>query len=366
MSRIPAYETESESTMGKATITPHADYGFFGPDSVTRRVWGYPTTPLIGIARATVIEELDPNLIAAVDATGANYARLSTRYARTVQYFASVAFADAETVLKMADVLVKVHSKAIGHEPVGGGQYDANDPESQLWILITGWHSVLKAYEMFGPGPLSVEDEDQYWAECAIAAEMQTCDPATVPRSREEVHAYFESWRPKIAASEAAQKMMWHLLNGVDAVVEGGGLLGLTKPVANAMVRTGVIATLPQHMRDLAGVRQSAATDKAVTLALRAAFRTLAASTVAQRFVLSQVAPKTLGIVEPHWQGIAPTSPKVWTPAEARAHFGFVRPSEAHLEMRAKQKERVFGRGEAPSDDGILESQTLLGRVGKR
>jgi hypothetical protein len=35
--------------MASRPVTPHRDYGFFAPDSVTRKVWGYPTTPLVGI-----------------------------------------------------------------------------------------------------------------------------------------------------------------------------------------------------------------------------------------------------------------------------------------------------------------------------
>ena len=41
-------------------ITPHEDYGFFGPDSVTWKVWSYPTSLTVGFQRAVVIEELDP------------------------------------------------------------------------------------------------------------------------------------------------------------------------------------------------------------------------------------------------------------------------------------------------------------------
>jgi uncharacterized protein (DUF2236 family) len=52
-----------------------ADYGFFGPDSVTWKVWDHATTPIIGLQRAVVVEELDPALNAAVDTTGANYDR---------------------------------------------------------------------------------------------------------------------------------------------------------------------------------------------------------------------------------------------------------------------------------------------------
>ncbi|MDO7867063.1 oxygenase MpaB family protein [Nocardioides jiangxiensis] len=349
--------------MAPHTVTPHRDHGFFAPDSVTRRVWGYPTTPLVGIQRATVIEELDPNLIAAVHDTGDNYSRLDTRYARTVQYFASVAFADAQTVLKLADVLVKIHSKAIGHEPVGGGRYDANDPDSQLWILITGWHSVLKAYEMFGPGKLTDYEERQYWAECAIAAEFQTCDPADVPRSREEVRAYFADWRPRLAASEAAQQMMDHLLDGVNAVVPRTGVLRLVRPVANRTLRHATIATMPRHMRDLAGVRQGRVTDLLVTCWFRSVMAVVARSSGLQRYILRTLSPRTLAVVEPHWRGIPPENPVVLTPEQARHQWGYVRPREAHLELRARQAQRVFGEGIAPSDEGLIESQAVLGRL---
>lgn len=346
-------------------IEPQEDYGFFGPDSVTQRVWGYSTTPLIGIQRATVVEELDPHLLAAVNDTRANYDRLPTRYARTVHYFASVAFADSRTVTKMADVLVKVHSKAIGHDPVTGRPYDANDPDSQLWILITGWHSVLKAYEMYGPGKLSEDEERQYWAECAVAAELQTCDPADVPRSREEVRAYFEQWRPRLAASEAAQQMMEQLLNGANAIVPRKGILRVLRPIANWSLRVGTIATMPRHMRSMAGIRQSALLDLLIRPYLRIIFAITHRSLLLKRYLLGTLAPQTLPVVMPYWRGIAPVNPVVVTPAEARERLGYVRPSEAHHDLRAKQRERVFGAGQAPSDIGIIESQSLLGSIGQ-
>ncbi|MDQ0990087.1 oxygenase MpaB family protein [Streptomyces sp. V3I7] len=351
--------------MKKSTtaIKPHEDYGFFAPGSVTRKVWGYPTAPLMGIVRATTIEELDSNLLAAVHNTGANYDRLPTRYARTVQYFAAVAFSDSRTISKMADVLVKIHSKAIGIEPVSGNRYDANDPDSQLWILITGWHSVLKTYETFGPGKLSDAEVEQFWAECAIAAEFQTCDPAAVPRNREEVRAYFEKWRPKLAASEATQRMMHHLLNGAKEVMPRKGVPGLMRPIANAMIRRATIATLPRHMRKLADIRQSRLTDVLVTFAMRLNMAFVARNVPLMRWYLGIVAPKTLPIVEPHWQGLEPVNPVVLTPTEARDRYGYTRPAEAHLEIRARQAARVFDEHQAPSDDGLIESQAMLGRL---
>ena len=71
------------------TVTPHEDYGFFGPDSVTWKVWSYPTSLTVGFQRAVVVEELDPALIAAVDETRAIRDRPRTRYDRTLRYFAN-------------------------------------------------------------------------------------------------------------------------------------------------------------------------------------------------------------------------------------------------------------------------------------
>src|SRR3954453_15919658 len=177
---------------GRAEITAHEDHGFFGPDSVTWKVWSYPTSLTVGFQRAVVIEELDPALVAAVDKTQGIYARPRTRYDRTLRYFAMVAFADTRSTSQAADVLVKVHSKAVGTDPVTGKRYDANDPQSQLWIQLTGWHSILKAYEIYGPGKLSDAEERQYWAECAVAAELQTCSPDDIPRTRAELRAYYD------------------------------------------------------------------------------------------------------------------------------------------------------------------------------
>ena len=123
-----------------------------------------------------------------------------------------VAFGDSASTTKAADVLVKIHSKAVGTDPVTGIRYDANDPESQLWIHLTAWHSILDAYEKYGPGKLSPDEENRYWAECALAAELQTCDPAAVPRTREGIRQYFDEMRPQLLGSDIAKKAMNHLL----------------------------------------------------------------------------------------------------------------------------------------------------------
>ncbi|MFH5246128.1 oxygenase MpaB family protein, partial [Antrihabitans spumae] len=161
---------------------------------------------------------------ASVEASGGVRARTRTRYERTMRYFALVASGDTASATKAADILVKVHSKGIGVDPVTGGRYDSNSPESQLWIHMTAWHSILYCYEIFGPGKLSDEEETQYWAQCAIAAECQTINPDDVPRSREAVIEFFESWRPRLAASALAQSMTRMILHPELAMPQDLGL----------------------------------------------------------------------------------------------------------------------------------------------
>jgi uncharacterized protein (DUF2236 family) len=342
---------------------PAEDYGFFGPDSVTWKVWSYPTSLSIGFQRAVVIEELDPALVAAVDKTHEIYARPRTRYDRTLRYFAMVAFDDSRSTAKAADVLVKIHSKAVGVDLVTGNTYNANDPVSQLWIHLTAWHSILVAYEKYGPGRLSAEEEARYWEECARAAELQTCDPADVPRSREGVRQYFEQMRPQLLGSDIAKQAMRHLLRAEVMLPEMPPLLRPFTQVLTAFLRRGTLATMPRWMRKMAGLPTSRVLDAAVVPPLSTAFTVIAMSKRLQLILLRLISPATLPIGTRVLLSIPPANPVVMTPREAQARYGYAVPNQAHFEFREKQLVRVFGEGQAPSDEGIIESQPILGAV---
>ena len=59
------------------------DYGFFGPDSPSWKVWASPTS-LIGFQRAVVLEHFDPFLAAAVADSAGIYTDPSGRLDRTL------------------------------------------------------------------------------------------------------------------------------------------------------------------------------------------------------------------------------------------------------------------------------------------
>jgi uncharacterized protein (DUF2236 family) len=309
------------------------DYGFFGPGSVAWKVWGYPTSLTVGFQRAVVVEELDPFLLASVEATNRVRTQARARYDNTIRYFAIVAFADSRTAVTASEQLMKLHARNVGPEPVSGLRYDANDPDSQLWILLTGWHSVLYAYEMYGPGKLSPEDERRYWEACAIAAELQTCDPDEVPRTREGIRDYFEQVRPRLAASEATQAMMDYLLH---AEVVLPPALAIVRPVAwvvSKVMRAATVATMPRWQRALAGLRQSRLVDAMIVPVMKAAFGIAARSTWLQLRILSLISPRTVPIVEPMFRGIRPEREVTLSPAEAFERHEVPTPAELYARL---------------------------------
>ncbi|WP_278315483.1 oxygenase MpaB family protein [Lolliginicoccus levis] len=346
-------------------FAPHADNGFFGPGSVTWKVWSHPTSYVLGFARAVTIEHLDPNLAAAVVQAGGVRYRPHSRYGRTMRYFAMVAFGATEPTAKAADVLVKVHSKAIGNDPVTGGSYDANKPSSQLWIHMTAWHSILYCYEKFGPGRLSPDEEAQFWDECARAAELQTIDPATVPRTREDVIAYFEDWRPRLAASEAAQDMVDFIL-GLDVALPPdmpAWQRQALKPMLFAM-RRGIIATYPPYMRKMLDIQQGPLIDLLITPPNKVIHAAMHRSINLTMLLMKLIAPAALEIAMPAVLGIPAIDPITMTPREAQAKYGYELPADAHQDLRARQQDRVFGAGARPSDEGLIESEQHLGALG--
>ncbi|WP_163505414.1 oxygenase MpaB family protein [Fodinicola acaciae] len=287
------------------------DYGLFGPGSPSWKVWASPTA-LIGFQRAVVLEHFDPFLAAAVADMQGIYRDPLGRLDRTLAYFLTVAVADARAVVEASEILMRVHAKATGIEPITGKRYSANNPESQLWIHVTGWHSVLKCYEMYGAGPLAPAEEKRYWSECVTAAELQTCKPADVPRTRDEVRDYYAAVRPRLCSSERAYRGMHYLLRSRG----GGRRIG----AASRLMAPATIATLPAWMRKVGGFDQPAVVDRAVAPAARAVIRGLGER---GRFVsvLADVAPATARIARQHLHRTPPADPRTYTPAEARDLF---------------------------------------------
>jgi len=259
-----------------------------------------------------VLEHFDPYLAAAVADSAGIYTDPRGRLDRTLAYFLTVAVADGRTAIAVSEALMRVHAKAKGIEPITGSRYSANNPAAQLWIHVTGWHSVLKCYERYGPGPLPADEEKRYWAESRIAAELQTCKPSDVPGSRDEVRQYFADVRGGLCTSEHADKAMNYLLwTPRDR--------GVRLWAGSRVLAPAAIATLPKWMRHLGNFDQPAAVDAAVTPVARAMVRAMSARDSRPLLAASrQLVPHTAAVLAQHLKAGEPASRHTVTPSEAR------------------------------------------------
>jgi uncharacterized protein (DUF2236 family) len=230
------------------------DHGLFGPGSPTWAVWSHPSLVIAG-ARAAIVQMFHPPTAAGVAQHSAYKGDFHGRLRRTAHYFATVALGDARSAVEASDRLRRVHERVTGSEPLTGRPYRALDPANQLWVHVTGWHSALYAYERYGPGRLSPQDEARYWRECGIASMLQDLDPAIVPRSRVGVREYFESMRPCPCVSEPARAIM-HSLQSPPVSWELAPFVPLFP-----MLTAATVATIPRYMRRLGGFDQPAVVD---------------------------------------------------------------------------------------------------------
>jgi hypothetical protein len=196
-----------------------------------------------------------------------------------------------------------------------------------------------------------------------VAAELQTCDPADVPRTREGVREYFEMMRPKLAGSEVAQDTMAHLLNAEIMLPPVHRALRPAAWVVARFLRAATIATMPGWMRKMAGLRQPKVVDVLITPVMKVNFRLAELNPRIKLFLLSLISPATVPVVAAVLMDVPPQNPETLTPAQARERYGYAKPSEAHLEWRERQKARVFEDGEAPSDAGLIESEAIIGSM---
>jgi uncharacterized protein (DUF2236 family) len=187
-----------------------------------------------------------------------------------------------------------------------------NNPSSQLWIHVTGWHSVLKCYERYGRGRLSPAEESRYWAESRIAAEPQTCKPSDVPASRDEVRDYFADVRPQLCTSERAGRATRYLLYTPRD-------RGFRLWTGSRILAPAAIGTLPKWMRRTGGFDQPAFVDAAVVPAARMLVRGLTLGDSRPMLALARrLVPHTGEVLASHLSAPPPVEQRTVTPAQAR------------------------------------------------
>jgi uncharacterized protein (DUF2236 family) len=236
--------------------------GLFGPDSVSWQVHR-EVTVLFGGARALLMHAAHPLVLAGARQTGFYERNPWKRLERTLQLQFTITFGTHQDAMDAAERINRAHEDVHGIDSVTGLPYDAKDPDLLLWVHACLVDSSL-LYERLTVGRLDEDGRERFHREQMLGAELLGLSRSKIPSSVADLRAY------------------------VDKVV-GSGILRVTpdsmrvadlirdpprevpwRPVLR-QVAWWAFATLPAPIRELYGVRWSAAKE----LRLRGSIRTL-------------------------------------------------------------------------------------------
>lgn len=221
------------------------DDGYFGPDSVTWRLFSDPAATPAALA-ALLMQALNPNMMRLFDQATVVHSDGDGRSERTSRYLETIFFGDRAHADAAAQSVQRMHAHAQWTDPQTGQVLRADEPAWLDWTHNTIVWSVLAAHRQFGLS-LTTDDEDAFVREQHVAGRLAGCDPQTLPATSAELDAYIEAQKDWMAltipAAETSRNLRKPNLRG--------------NPLATwtfVIVQDGVLHLLPDWARLLYGI----------------------------------------------------------------------------------------------------------------
>ena len=175
-----------------------ADDGLYGPDSVT---WKVMAAPAVGLAAgaAAMLQMLLPPVMYVVDQASSVRLRPEERAKLTGDYTVTITYGDVSAAERAGQQLRRLHATRKAVDPSTGAAYQADDPDSLVWVHQALTWMILRALRQYGPS-LSAAEENQFIREQReVAARLVGCDLDKVSDNLTDLNAYMDSMTPKLA-----------------------------------------------------------------------------------------------------------------------------------------------------------------------
>jgi len=188
-----------------------ADYGLFGPDSVT---WRVHTDPVLAVAGffALAVQSLHPPTMWGTYQNSSLFDRQHAfaRLMRTGDFVAVRTFGGTAEVQQIGARVRKIHTRLRGRNPETGEVFRVDEPENLLWVHCGEIIAYLRVAQRAGILVTDAES-DAYVGEQRRAAAVVGLDPAEVPGSVAELDAYFRRMLPELRLTDEARAgfRMW-------------------------------------------------------------------------------------------------------------------------------------------------------------
>lgn len=173
---------------------PRADDGYYGPRSVSWRVFADPGSGL-GAQVALFLQMLDPGMMThfeRVTLTTEGPDAMNARFARTSAYLRDAVFADKAHADAAAAHVDMLHERSTWTDPKTGDVQTAKTASWQQWTWWTYIWAAIRGYQEYGPDSLTTADADRLVVEQQNGAK-QLKVPGPFPESFAELDAYIKS-----------------------------------------------------------------------------------------------------------------------------------------------------------------------------
>jgi len=229
------------------TLDHPGDPGLIGPGSVSWEVIA-DATAMLGGVRALLVQTAHPEVVAGVEDHSRYRDDPLGRLTRTSRYVTETTYGSRPEV----DAAIAFVRRA--HRPVHGTSgrglaYDADDGDLAAWVHNVLTDSFLAAFQAYGPRRLSPAEADRFVDEQARIGELLGADP--LPRSAGELRDWVLG-HPALAPSAAQAEAVGFLRKPP---------LARTTRAGYALLYQGAVATIPQRLRELIGVRPGPGAD---------------------------------------------------------------------------------------------------------
>ncbi len=172
------------------------EVGFFGPDSMTWKIYREPTMLLGGIS-ALLLQIAHPAIAEGVRKFSNFHEEYLYRAHRTFNAMAGFYFGSEELALKTARRLFQMHGMIrgnIGRKVDGWWQVEkfcARDPELLTWVLATLVETSLRITELIN-GPLPRSEKEQFFQESKIIATLMGIPADQYPDDLTAFERYYQ------------------------------------------------------------------------------------------------------------------------------------------------------------------------------
>lgn len=176
----------------------------FASTSMIWRVHGDVTSMMVGGISALLLQMLHPAVLAGVWDHSNFRSDMLGRLRRTARFIALTTYGDRELANAAIERVRAVHGTVAG-VLADATAYRADDPALLAWVHVSEATSFLNAWQHYGDRPLSLAQQDRYFAEFARVAIAVGADP--VPTSRAAALDLIGSMRASLRADARTREV---------------------------------------------------------------------------------------------------------------------------------------------------------------